>query len=147
MPRAKYGKQGIDKRRLDVYHGDMPRTETRYPPGFVRDAILQVMSLTSRSLSVKEIEDRVCRVIGPTPASSVRSYLRLKTPELFVREDRGHYRVRGESYIALQKQLSLQQAWREPITFGKARLYHADCFDWIDQQPDRTIHAVVTDPP
>lgn len=125
----------------------MPVSEARYPPGFVRDAILQVMSLTSRSLSVKEIEDRVSRVMGPTPGSSVRSYLRLKTPELFVRESRGYYSVRPNGTASLQRELPIEPCWRDPFTFGKARLHHADCFDWIDQQPDLSIHAVVTDPP
>ncbi len=37
--------------------------------------------------------------------------------------------------------------WREPVHFGRATLYHADCFDWIGRQEDHTIHAVVTDPP
>ena len=26
-------------------------------------------------------------------------------------------------------------------------LYHADCFNWIEQQPNQSIHAVVSDPP
>lgn len=34
-----------------------------------------------------------------------------------------------------------------PIHFGKATLIHADCFDWLPQQQDDSIHAVVTDPP
>jgi site-specific DNA-methyltransferase (adenine-specific) len=29
----------------------------------------------------------------------------------------------------------------------KARLFEADCFDWLGAQPERSIHAVVTDPP
>ena len=36
---------------------------------------------------------------------------------------------------------------REPVSFGKSRLYHADCFDWLEEQQDNSIHAVVTDPP
>lgn len=36
---------------------------------------------------------------------------------------------------------------RDPVSIGNARLYHADCFDWLEQQDDNTIHAVVTDPP
>ncbi len=36
---------------------------------------------------------------------------------------------------------------REPVRIGKAILYHADCFDWIQRQEDNTLHAVVTDPP
>ena len=67
----------------------MKSDKSRYAPGQVRDAIVQVLDLSSRALSVKEIETRVCQVIGPTPTSSVRSYLGLNTPELFVRETRG----------------------------------------------------------
>ena len=125
----------------------MSEEECRYPPGRVRDAILQVMSLTSRPLSVKEIEDRVSQVIGPTPTSSVRSYLRLNTPDLFVRETRGFYAVRGSTSVRFQKALFETQQWREPFQFCQATLVHADCFDWLQQRPDNSIHAVVTDPP
>jgi len=34
-----------------------------------------------------------------------------------------------------------------PFFSGKATLVHADCFDWLDQQEQHSIHAVVTDPP
>jgi site-specific DNA-methyltransferase (adenine-specific) len=34
-----------------------------------------------------------------------------------------------------------------PLITGKARLFHADCFEWLAQQPPASIHAVVTDPP
>jgi site-specific DNA-methyltransferase (adenine-specific) len=34
-----------------------------------------------------------------------------------------------------------------PNRYGKATLIHADCYDWLPQQPDKSIHAVVTDPP
>ncbi|MEM9488795.1 MAG: site-specific DNA-methyltransferase, partial [Myxococcota bacterium] len=30
---------------------------------------------------------------------------------------------------------------------GRATLVLADCFDWLGQQPDDSIHAIVTDPP
>ena len=33
------------------------------------------------------------------------------------------------------------------FTYKGARLYHADSLDWISEQPDNSIHAVVTDPP
>lgn len=33
------------------------------------------------------------------------------------------------------------------LTYGKARLYHADCFTWLAEQPERSIQGVVTDPP
>ncbi|MCU0915063.1 MAG: site-specific DNA-methyltransferase [Planctomycetes bacterium] len=39
------------------------------------------------------------------------------------------------------------ERWRAPVHIGKAVLYHADGFDWIARQEDRTLHAVVTDPP
>ena len=43
--------------------------------------------------------------------------------------------------------LSFERCWLEPYEIGNAKLYHANCFDWIDQQHDCSIHAVVTDPP
>lgn len=122
----------------------MKTGQTRYRPGHVRDAILRVLSLTSRPLSVKEIERRVSQVIGPAPASSVRSYLRLNTPQHFIRESRGLYaiqvgRIQGEDTEA--------QKWREPVCLGRATVVHADCFDWLEQQEENRFHAVVTDPP
>ena len=47
----------------------------------------------------------------------------------------------------MQRSLAALQTWHDPVRFDKARLFHADCFDWIEQQPDKSIHAVVTDPP
>lgn len=125
----------------------MKEQTTRYPPGRVRDAILQAMSLSAKPLSVKEIEEQVRRVIGPTPASSVRSYLRLNTPKYFVREARGYYAVRGRVDRGTQQELPYPKAWRSRVQFGRASLVHADCFDWLEQQAEKSIHAVVTDPP
>jgi site-specific DNA-methyltransferase (adenine-specific) len=125
----------------------MSENEPRYAPGRVRDAILQVLTLTSQALSVKQIEDRVNKIMGPTPASSVRSYLLLNTPALFVREDRGIYRVRSEYSGGMQREIPRLSNWAQPFTIGSATLFHADCFDWIEKQKDNSIHAVVTDPP
>jgi site-specific DNA-methyltransferase (adenine-specific) len=125
----------------------MAKEYARYAPGRVRDAVIHVLSLTSQPLSVKEIEDRVSEMIGPTPNSSIRSYLRLNTPDLFVRETRGIYTVQRAVGGGVQKDLFEVQSWREPVRFGKSTIFHADCFDWIEQQEDNTVHAVVTDPP
>ena len=125
----------------------MDKKSSRYSPGQVRDAVREVLSLSPRSLSVKEIEDQVSQVLGHTPSSSVRSYLRLNTPELFVREKRGIYSVKGRTIGEVQRTLVALQKWREPVQFDKARLFHSDCFDWIEHQPDKSFHAVVTDPP
>jgi len=126
----------------------MNEQQTRYAPGRVRDAIFEVMSHASKPLSVRKIEEGVCRVIGPTPTSSVRSYLSLNTPELFVREGHGLYRARTDSNRGRQKEQPPKiQKGQPSVRFGKARLYHADCFDWLKQRKDNSIHAVVTDPP
>lgn len=125
----------------------MSKERARYAPGRVRDAILQVLTLTSEGLSVGQIEERVCKVIGPTPTSSVRSYLRLNTPSLFIREERGVYRVAREYLGGVQREFTRAVEWEEPVAFGRARLVHSDCFDWLERQEDNSIHAVVTDPP
>ena len=125
----------------------MAKEQLRNAPGQVRDAIVHVLSLTSRPLSVKEIESRVGQMIGPTPTSSVRSYLRLNTPDLFLRETRGVYTVQTVAALSAQRNLFETQIWRDPVKFGKSTIFHADCFDWIEQQEDNSFQAVVTDPP
>jgi len=125
----------------------MSEDSPRYAPGRIRDAILQAMTLTSEPLSVKDIQDRVSKVIGPIPTSSVRSYLRLNTPDLFVRENRGVYHLKSELLTGPQREMAALQEWAKPIRIGKATLFHADCFDWLEQQNNNSIHAVVTDPP
>ena len=125
----------------------MEQQESRHYPGQVRDAILQVLALTSRPLPIKEIENRVKRIAGPMPPSSIRSYLRLNTPDIFVREERGVYRLRGQSSGGIQRELAYPQRWEEPFDYGKTMLVNADCFDWLESQDPNSFHAVVTDPP
>ena len=105
------------------------------------------MSFTSKALSVKEIGERVSEVVGPTKESSVRSYLRLNTPRLFIREERGVYKLQSSMALGIQRGLPLAGESEAPLSFGRARLYHGDCFDWLGQREDSSIHAVVTDPP
>ncbi len=125
----------------------MDETQNRYPPGRVRDAVIVVLAQSSQPLSVKEIEERVGQMIGPTPRSSVRSYLRLNTPELFLREKRGVYSARTEETNGKQRELPNIRTWKDPFTVGRAQLFHADCFDWLEHQDDNSFHAIVTDPP
>lgn len=125
----------------------MAEEQTRYAPGRVRDGIIQVMSHTSKSLSIGEIRDRFCQVVGPTNESSIRSYLRLNTPDTFVREGRGVYSLRSEPRFGVQRELDSLEEPEPSFRHGRATLHHADCFDWLTQQEDNSIHAVVTDPP
>lgn len=64
-----------------------------------------------------------------------------------MREERGVYRTKGKVFAGLQR--DLPETTTEEVCFrlGKARLYHADCLDWLERQMDTSIHAVVTDPP
>lgn len=124
----------------------MGNTTKRNPPGMVRNAIVSVLKSRGRPLPVKEIEEGVGQLIGSTPGSSIRSYLRLNTPELFVSEERGHY---GLSYTTSGSQRDFHQLVElsPPVMIGRAELFNADCFDWLEQREDNSIHAVVTDPP
>jgi len=125
----------------------MKGAKRRCQPGRVRDAIVQVMDLASAPLSVKEIEEGVRQMLGDTPSSSIRSYLRLNAAGAFVRESHGYYSIRRDEHGGDQQDLWQSERLRDPVRFGNATLYHADCFNWIKQQQDRSIHAVVTDPP
>ncbi|HSW61918.1 MAG TPA: DNA methyltransferase [Dissulfurispiraceae bacterium] len=86
-------------------------------------------------------------MIGDTPTSSVRSYLRLNTPSVFAKESRGRYVVQTTLASALLRERSESRQGREPFRFGRAMLFHADCFDWLSQLAGNSVHAVVTDPP
>ena len=125
----------------------MTETDYRYSPGQVRDGIIQVMSLTSKPLTVKEIGERVTQVVGPTKESSVRSYLRLNTPHRFVRERRGVYALRSNFHSGIQAELPRAEVPDRSFQVGRATLHLADCFDWLAQQEENSFHAVVTDPP
>lgn len=125
----------------------MSESQSRYAPGRVRDAIFQVLSLSPKPLSIKQIQERVSRVIGSTPTSSVRSYLRLNTPQYFVRQGLGVYSVRRDREQGIMSPLVGNEAWCPPQHIGHAQLFHADCFDWLERQEDNSFHAVLTDPP
>src|SRR2546423_1725593 len=128
-------------------------------PGAVRDAIMETLAYRTRGATVAEIAKGVSDRIGPTAASSVRSYLRLNTPKLFRKIDRGHYVVREEAQTTLAfangpqgaraggAQIAHMPLAREAFRFGNATFIHGDCFDWLAKAPTNSVHAVVTDPP
>lgn len=119
----------------------------RTSPGRVRDALVHVMSQASSPLAIKDLETRVNMILGPTPSSSIRSYLRLNTPELFFRVERGVYSLRDNTFVGGSAESVRASATAREFTFGKATLFHADCLEWIQTRPSNSIHAVVTDPP
>lgn len=118
----------------------------RRRPGEVRDAIVTVLSNKPNGASITEIQDAVRALIGRAAPSSVRSYLRLNSDSLFRRQDRGVYTIR-EAPAELYGQKVRGQPSLRSYTFGRATLFEADCFEWLRQQPENSIHAVVTDPP
>ena len=125
----------------------MSEQPARHAPGQVRDAILRVLRHTSDDLTAKQIAERVAQINGPTPESSVRSFLRLNTPHLFIKERRGVYRLTANRDRSLEPTLPGILTWEEPVRFGGATLVHGNCFDWLAARADNSIHAVVTDPP
>jgi site-specific DNA-methyltransferase (adenine-specific) len=127
---------------------------TKRRPGEVRDAIISALAARPEGASTSEIENAVKVMIGHAASSSIRSYLRLNTPDLFKRNARGHYTLRVRMAGAVKETAPIpygegaiiEVEWPS-FSFGKAKLYHADCFAWLQRQPANSIHAVVTDPP
>jgi site-specific DNA-methyltransferase (adenine-specific) len=122
---------------------------TKRAPGSVRDAIIRVLAARPEGASLGEIEREVVAAIGSVSSSSVRSYLRLNTPSLFVRTARARYMLDRSSGL-----LGLERDEPDPTPklvpahrIGRAVIYNADCLDWLAGQRANTIHAVVTDPP
>ncbi len=116
----------------------------RKRPGEVRDAIVRVLEARPRGASVAEITQQVTALIGEVPASSVRSYLQLNTPQLFARMDRAQYMLNGFSF---QTAVTRPKTQIRSYRIGKATLFQEDCLSWLERQQANSVHAVVTDPP
>ena len=126
-------------------------------PGEVRDAILEVLRERPEGETIANIKEEVERSLGPTPASSIRSYLRLNTPQAFRRTDRGRYALADSSRVREDEQATLPLV--EPanghrsipkfakVRIGRATVINADCFAWLEARDKESVHAVVTDPP
>lgn len=130
--------------------------KTRRLPGEVRDAVIDVLGTRPHGASVAEIMAGVHDAIGEVPNSSVRSYLRLNTPRLFVRQSRGHYSLNEVAATETPARPSRPGKPREDGAgrtnwpthrFGRSVLYRADCLEWLAWMEPNSIHAVVTDPP
>jgi hypothetical protein len=125
-------------------------SDKKRKPGAVRDAIVEALTYRPNGATVAEIAHEVSARIGETPASSVRSYLRLNTPRLFTRVDRGHYRVREQTQTTLA--LPEQNGYRVPkrvapraaFRFGSATLIHGNCFEWLANSASNSIEAVTS---
>lgn len=121
------------------------KRDERRRPGEIRDAIVSVLSSKPSGASIADIQEAVQNLIGRAAPSSIRSYLRLNSGSLFRREDRGVYMIRespAEAYGLKRKPLSFRS-----FAFGRTMLFEADCFDWLQQRGENSIHGVVSDPP
>lgn len=116
-------------------------------PGEVRDAILSVLSARPNGASLHAIEQHVADLIGHAARSSVRSYLRLNTPAIFVRLARGHYGLKATTRLSADRVAESRRDYWRSVSFGKALLFEADCLNWLRGQQPNSVHAVVTDPP
>lgn len=130
-----------------LYLHPVPIPMQRLRPGQVRDAIVQVLERRPKGTPVGDVCAQVSDLIGEAvPPSSVRSYLRLNTPELFSRTDRGQYVLAGFEGAA-EAPPAEQPIETIEHRVGRARLILSDCLDWLARQPRNSIHAIVTDPP
>lgn len=113
-----------------------------HAPGAIRDGIVGYLQALGRDASLSEIGDALALKLGNVPASSVRSYLNLNAQKLFERTGIGRYR------LATDQSSNVHHIGLDPaVEVGRAKLYHADCFEWLASQKPNSIHAVVTDPP
>src|SRR5579884_3472051 len=103
--------------------------------------------LTSGEASLDQIRGAVAsRLDGNLSDSSVRSYLRLNTPEVFTQTSRGRYRLSN----AEQTPSLFSQSDQSPelaFEYGGCKLYRGDCLRWLAEQPENSVQAIVTDPP
>ena len=120
---------------------------TRRRPGEVRDAIVNVLEGRPSGASVREIGSEVTRLIGDVSASSVRSFLRLNTPELFARMDRAQYVLAGMAPEVETTGAAVTTGEVPAFDTRHGRMFQEDCLSWLERQAKNSVHAVVTDPP
>lgn len=114
-------------------------------PGSIRDSIYSYLQAIGGEASIEEISRAVVAEMGATSPSSVRSYLNNNVGKSFERTGRGRYRLKtnGHDIVVPVERLDLDPV----VIVGKAKLYQADCFEWLASEPASSIHACVTDPP
>lgn len=121
----------------------------KHAPGTVRDSIMRALAARPNGASAVEIVRAVQDKLGDTSPSSIRSYLQINTPRYFIRSKRGVYQLRSDLF----ETSSLTLFDRAPITttrsflFEQTKLELADCFTWLRDRPENSLHAIVTDPP
>lgn len=115
-------------------------------PGTVRDSIVDFLNDLGSDATIDEISTAVNSQLGTVPASSIRSYLNLNTPTTFERTGRGRYRLNVGGHIDAIESCR-KKPFAEQQSLDKATIYHADSFEWMADQPENSIEAVVTDPP
>lgn len=114
-------------------------------PGSIRDSIHGYLQTIGGEASIEEISRAVVAQMGATSPSSVRSYLNNNVGKSFERTGRGRYRLKANGHDILMPAEKLDL---DPVAIvGKAKLYEADCFEWLASEPTSSLHACVTDPP
>jgi site-specific DNA-methyltransferase (adenine-specific) len=118
-------------------------------PGTVRDSILRALSLRPEGAAVTDIVAAVEASLNGVSPSSVRSYLNLNTPKLFVRSDHGVYRLRDDLFEKATLKFFEPDTHQEPKSYchQKTTLFLDDCFNWLRRREECSLHAIVTDPP
>lgn len=125
--------------------GRMP-TVRRRKPGDVRDAVLATLRAHPDGASIRKIAIHVRTMLGGEVAdSSIRSHLRLNTPETIRRLDRGLYQL--ATFPSSKRASAVARRGFPNAVHGNATVVHADCLEWLRQRATESVHAVVTDPP
>lgn len=120
-----------------------------FQPGQIRDGIeVALRKVGSEGSTSGEVVTYLSEIFGqPVPASSVRSYLQLNTPGKFERLERGRYRLVGAGPCNVEVPGEVRLRGKLILRHGRARLYRGNALGWLADQPENSIHGVVTDPP
>ena len=108
----------------------------------LQEDIVECLRHSESDFSAQDAIDALCAYGRIALLSSVRSCLSSNTPKVFERVSRGRYRLAHQSALRTAKKPAATAAF-----YGRAALYHVDCFEWLQKRKAQSIHAVVTDPP
>ena len=108
----------------------MSNMSLKLPAREPKEAAAWALEFSSQLLGQEELINRAEKILGSSLNQRAKKLIGRMVEEPEENPDR-----------------SSEGQWQQPFHHNNITLVHNDCFDWLQEQEDNSIHAVVTDPP
>jgi hypothetical protein len=107
----------------------MSNMSLKLPAREPKEAAAWALEFSSQLLGQEELINRAEKILGSSLNQRAKKLIGRMVEEPEENPDR-----------------SSERQWQQPFHHNNITLVHNDCFDWLQEQEDNSIHAVVTDP-